>query len=1775
MILRLIKYFAFFASLFFAVSTHAMPDSKGTEFVFAFQNNYSGFKSGATRLLLFITGEQDTQGLVEVPGFDVTPGVHFSETFTVVANQVTTVELPGAIQVRLANGSAPLGVHLVANDEVTVYGLSLQRATSDAFLALPVDVLSSEYIAMSYDALLPAAFKLPSQVAIIANADNTLVEIVPTVDVGGNSAGQPFSVTLNRFEVYQLNTNTGDLTGTVIRSSDPVAVMGGNECTDVPSISQSPTGGRIAACDHIIEMMPPLNTWGQSFAVIPLATRLNGSVVRILASENGTSVKFGETASDVTTLNQGEFFETVLTGFTEIIATGPVLVAQYSPGQLFDNVAADPFMMLIPPNEQFLQTYTFATPESGFNSNFVNIAVPTTAIYSVLLDGVMIDSSLFSQIGGSALSGAQIPLTVGSHALTADQPFGISVYGFNRFDSYGYPGGMAFAETNPLADPYAPNVSLRQIGRTLLGIASDSEDINVNGLLDAGEDLNNNGILDRRTEDTNNNRILDAGEDLNNNGVLDRDRGVFKIELLPGSTNLTFEVTEFVAGLSPKLNFRLDLIDKVVDGVGRIRVEDLNGNTTESDVFISTVAVLADVQLISTVSGDRVEVDQTTFSHPPTRIDVQADKTVIEWQFAGLSVDQIENVGFDVILLNPEPGEQRLVTQKVELSYLNTLGGQRFATVLGSQTVLVANTKFDLQISTDKFNYGPNENVQLQALVNNVGAANNSGTVEFIVEDTNGLSVVNFAPLAFGPLIPASSTAINESWNTSLFIAGAYQLHALLKDDNGRLSNEAFSSFSIVNSTTGLPAATVDITVGVPIEGGNVFIAKQNYHTTDTVQIQTRITNESINTLLNDTLLRVVVLDPSGTPVFTQDTAINTELVPGAVTDLLSSFMLVDAAQGTYQVQVTYIDNTTSATIATQSSQFTVARNIALSVSGQVSVQFDELILGDTQVCTDTINSLVAQPLVDLPVQKNLVNIVTQQELNQQNTTVTIAANDTLIEMRNEDTSGTAGDFACILRVNTGAEFQTIGFAAFSVFNLIADPGDDRTALVGQQVILDASGSRETAGLPLTKQWRFVNVPPGSNASLSDPTATTPSFFVDEQGLYVIELMVNNGSEDSLPKQVRVTVPNRLPIANAGPDQVVVVGDNALLDASASFDLDGDSLQFKWTIVQKPGASVSELSDTAASNPTLPIDIQGVYRAELIINDGFADSAPDTVLLNVGNVPPVADAGVDIAALLGDTVTLDGTNSSDVNGDSLTFAWFFDSIPAGSNATLVNNATARPFFTIDLAGDYITRLTVNDGLSSSTADIVKISVGNAAPVANAGNDQSGFVGDLIILGGSASSDPNNDPLLYRWNLIGKPVGSNAQLINPFSVNPRFVLDVQGDYIIQLIINDGTVDSQPDTVFVTVGNLRPVANADSDAVGDIFTGKTINLDGSNSFDPDGDPITYRWTFADRPAGSLALFDDATSPTPNFIIDVAGDYIPQLIVNDGQLDSDPTNVFIEGVQSCIDNLAIRPKFNKITLTWDFNPEVEFVEVERATSLEGPYEVLVESDSTYATYQDAGLAYGPVYYYRIRGVFPMSNVPPPPTGTIIECEDVGEGAICAGDFCNFQFGELGDSLQCGEQICPIVEFVGRIIRAQCDGGQGSVTANSCPPEDEFCLFVCDEFAQYPEESVFEFPDFDFGLCLPPAPVNEQRFCQTQIIASTPIGRIRTVLVPDVIGLTLEQAQVVLQQNRLVLGNVTFERTTAIPAGQIIRQDMPRNSIMPPNTAIHLVIATRGTTN
>ena len=190
----------------------------------------------------------------------------------------------------------------------------------------------------------------------------------------------------------------------------------------------------------------------------------------------------------------------------------------------------------------------------------------------------------------------------------------------------------------------------------------------------------------------------------------------------------------------------------------------------------------------------------------------------------------------------------------------------------------------------------------------------------------------------------------------------------------------------------------------------------------------------------------------------------------------------------------------------------------------------------------------------------------------------------------------------------------------------VANAGPDQIASVGAVVQLDGSASSDAGGSPLTYTWTLISKPGGSAAVLSNVTAVKPTFVADVVGTYVAQLIVNNGTANSAPDTVTITA--QLPIANAGPDQHVSVGAVVQLNGSASSDASGLPLTFTWTLISKPVGSAAVLSNITVVNPTFVADVMGTYVAQLVVNNGTANSAPDAVTIAAGQVPasvPAAD----------------------------------------------------------------------------------------------------------------------------------------------------------------------------------------------------------------------------------------------------------------------------------------------------------------------------------------------------------------------------------------------------------------------------------------------------------------------------------------------------------------------------------------------------------------------
>ncbi|MGD9161933.1 MAG: PKD domain-containing protein, partial [Desulfobacteraceae bacterium] len=467
-----------------------------------------------------------------------------------------------------------------------------------------------------------------------------------------------------------------------------------------------------------------------------------------------------------------------------------------------------------------------------------------------------------------------------------------------------------------------------------------------------------------------------------------------------------------------------------------------------------------------------------------------------------------------------------------------------------------------------------------------------------------------------------------------------------------------------------------------------------------------------------------------------------------------------------------------------------------------------------------------------------------------------------------------------------------------------ADAGPDQNVNEGSIVYLNGSNSSDPDGDALTYQWTQAS---GPAVTLDNSSAVQPSFnspYIESEGESItFQLTVTD--EGSLQSTdtciVNIVSVNNPPSASAGPDQTVDEGALVTLNGSGSSDPDGDVLTFKW--IQTGGTSVT-LSSSIEANPVFEaffVDPEGESLTfKLTVTDIHGLQSTDTCIVNIAwvNDPPVADAGPDQDVDEGSSVTLNGSGSSDPEGDSLTYKWTQVSGPAVTfnDSKIVNPAFDIPY--IDTDGESMTfQLTVTDegGLQSSDTCIVNIVSVNNPPSADAGADQSVDEETVVTLSGSGSSDPDGDELTYKWTQASGPV---VTLNNSGTIQANFItpdVNMEGaSLVFQLTVTDegGLKSTDICTVNVSWVNEAPTAKAGSDLTVD--EGTTVTLNGSGSSDPDGSTLTYEWTQVSGPAVTLNNSGSAIAAFTSPDVNMGGvSLVFQLTVTDeGNLESTDT-------------------------------------------------------------------------------------------------------------------------------------------------------------------------------------------------------------------------------------------------------------------------------------------
>ena len=271
------------------------------------------------------------------------------------------------------------------------------------------------------------------------------------------------------------------------------------------------------------------------------------------------------------------------------------------------------------------------------------------------------------------------------------------------------------------------------------------------------------------------------------------------------------------------------------------------------------------------------------------------------------------------------------------------------------------------------------------------------------------------------------------------------------------------------------------------------------------------------------------------------------------------------------------------------------------------------------------------------------------------------------------------------------------------------------------------------------------------------------------------------------------------------------------------------------------------------------------------------------------------DAGPSVVGTQDDTYIFDG---SDTEGEGLRLSWRLTEVPEGSELgpdDLIDADTARAVLVPDVAGRYELSLEACDAFGQCSESgtwawaTENAETRVAVPVANAGNSMGVSLGTVVNLSGNGSGV---GPLSYLWSAPVRPSCSwmvNSDIQRRTTNSASALPDCEGTFSFRLRVTDGAGISATDLVTYVVGP----GNAPPRAIGAPSTtsavlGDTITLDGTQSYDPSGDPITYRWAFYNKPANSSltnSSISNRTSATASFVPDVAGNYTLKLIVSDG--------------------------------------------------------------------------------------------------------------------------------------------------------------------------------------------------------------------------------------------------------------------------------------------------
>lgn len=441
--------------------------NKGTRFWVGYGHHY-GFSSNTQDMVLYLSAEQAANVQVKVNG------TSFIRNYSIPANTVKVSDImpkSGLVDARLVDeGLFSRGISITSDVPIVAYAHIYDGANSGAGMLLPVGVYGYEYKSLNSTQYYPTGGAGSySWFYVIADRDSTQVEITPSVMTkGGRPAGVPFTVWLNKGEIYNVmgTQSSGgggtDISGSSIKSIPnnsgvcyPIAVFSGSSRTAICNTTNG---------DNMIQQVFPNQAWGKKYLTFATAnsasnTTYYSNIWRVMVQDPTTVVMRNGVqlplASLVTPGNYYQFSNAAGSGASTasyIEADKPVMVAQYMvssdgtgcPGVNAPGGNGDPELIYISPIEQGIKKAVFYnTDESAITSNYINVVIPTNGLTSLKIDGATTFTDVFAHpaLPGYSCVRHNLGGVAGQHIIESDSAFNAITYGLGSVESYGYNAG--------------------------------------------------------------------------------------------------------------------------------------------------------------------------------------------------------------------------------------------------------------------------------------------------------------------------------------------------------------------------------------------------------------------------------------------------------------------------------------------------------------------------------------------------------------------------------------------------------------------------------------------------------------------------------------------------------------------------------------------------------------------------------------------------------------------------------------------------------------------------------------------------------------------------------------------------------------------------------------------------------------------------------------------------------------------------------------------------------------------------------------------------------------------------------------------------------------------------------------------------------------------------------------------------------------------------------------------------------------------------------------